>query len=182
MKKNKGKDKNSVFLVIGVLLVVGIITVGYAALSATLSINGTANIGGATWDIHFETIEETDNTNVEATQEPEASGDDTTELTYQVSLTKPGDIYQFTADIVNDGTLDAKLDSLRLEGNTLNYVNYTVTYENGDPIEEDDSLLAGSSVTILVTVQYDRSAVDDDDLSEEPIPLDLSADFDYVQA
>ena len=183
MKKNKGKDKNSVFLVIGILLVVGIITVGYAALQATLQINGTANIGGATWDIHFENIEETAATNVTANPAPSAPDDTTTTLTYGVNLVKPGDIYQFTAKIVNDGTIDARLDELVLSGaSSLPYVSYTITYSDLSPIENDDTLLAEEEWTVLVTVQYSRTAVNQSDLPTDPIGLNLTAAFNFVQA
>ena len=181
MKQNKGKDKNSVFLVIGILLVVAIITVGYAALQTTLQINGDASIGGATWDIHFENIEATNESTVTPTVAPTASGTDTTTLEYEVSLPKPGDVYQFTADIVNDGSLDAKLRSVTKGGNNLNYVIYDISYVNGTQISEDDILEAGHDVTVLVTIQYDKDLVDEDDITGAAVPLELSATFNYVQ-
>ena len=181
MKQNKGKDKNSIFLVIGILLVVGIITVGYAALQATLEINGDASIGGATWDIHFENIESTAASTVDPTVEPTASGTDTTTLEYEVSLPKPGDVYQFTAEIVNDGSIDAKLRSLDKEGNNLDYVVYDITYTGGRQIREDDILEAGDRVTVIVTIRYDKDLVDEDDIVGAAVPLELSATFNYVQ-
>ena len=38
---------------------------------------------------------------------------DTTEVTYEVTLAKPGDFYEFTVDAVNAGTVDAIIDEVR---------------------------------------------------------------------
>ena len=50
--KNKKKYK----LLILVLLILSI-TIGYAALQSTLSINGTSTINNATWDVHWDNLQ-----------------------------------------------------------------------------------------------------------------------------
>ena len=49
------KKKNSSFVVIALLLIVTI-SIGYAALSTTLNINGTSTIKTQTWDVHFANV------------------------------------------------------------------------------------------------------------------------------
>ena len=182
--KNKGKDKSNTLLIVGILLIIGVITVGYATLQTVLNINGTANIGGATWNIHFENIQETTETNVTASTAPVAVGTSTINLSYSVSLVKPGDKYEFTADIVNSGSINAKLSDLTLTGvpNGMDYVSYTVTYADGSAIDEDDVINANASKKILVTVEFDRDNVEGADLSENATALTLAAQFTFVQA
>ena len=50
--KNKKKYK----ILILVLLILSI-TIGYAALQSTLSINGTSTINNATWNIHWNNLQ-----------------------------------------------------------------------------------------------------------------------------
>ena len=49
------KKKNSSFVVIALLLIVTI-SIGYAALSTTLNINGTSTIKKQTWSVYFDTL------------------------------------------------------------------------------------------------------------------------------
>ena len=60
MKKKSGKKV--VLSLLALLLLT--ITVGYAALSTTLNINGTSKINNATWDVHFKNLTVTNNLSV----------------------------------------------------------------------------------------------------------------------
>ena len=55
-KESKKKNNSNTLLVIGLLLLFVVIGVGYAALSSVLQINGTANIGRSSWNVHFENV------------------------------------------------------------------------------------------------------------------------------
>ena len=46
------------------VLLILVVTVGYATLNTTLSINGTSKINNSTWDIHFENYDPTENSTV----------------------------------------------------------------------------------------------------------------------
>lgn len=109
-KDNKKNSKKSVLLL---LLLVLAISVGYAALTTTLKINGSATIKKASWDVHF--VENSVNVNksagATATVEPAVSGNTTTQISYDVTLAEPGDFYEFTVDVKNAGSLAAKLSS-----------------------------------------------------------------------
>ena len=183
MKDNKKKDKNNTLLVVGILLIVGIISIGYATLRTQLKINGTANIGGATWSVYFSNVTATSQSNVTPTTIPSVSGTSTTTLNYGVNLAKPGDIYQFRATVKNDGSIDAKLeDDVILAGlGAITYVRYTATYSDGSAILQDDELAAGDSVDILVTVEYAADLINNDNISEDPVSLNLSCTLNYVQ-
>ena len=105
--KNKKKSKSVVLLLL--LLILGI-SIGYAALTTTLNINGNTTIEKASWDIHFENLVKTTGSEVATV---DASIDDTkTLIEYTVTLPKPGDYFEFTVDMVNNGTIDAMISEV----------------------------------------------------------------------
>ena len=163
------------------LLVVGI-SVGYAALTTTLNINGSTTIEKASWDIHFENLVKSDGT-VPATME--ASIDSTkTLIEYTVMLTKPGDYYEFTVDMVNKGTIDAMISEVLKEGLSTEqekYIEYTATYSDGVELEEKDYLKSGETQNIKVRVKY-REDITAAELPTEETTLNLKFQVTYIQA
>ena len=153
-KRMKYNYKRTFFALFLFLIVLGF-GVGYAYLSTNLSIDGTSHVKSAKWDVHFENVQISDES-VPATQEPTISNDTT--VNFGVTLSSPGDVYEFTADLVNEGTLNAKLGSIEilpvLTTEQQNYFNYTVTYSGDSAINENDALDAGSTETIKVRVEY----------------------------
>ena len=181
MLNRKGKKSSSYIVAIVLLLLVGI-SVGYAAISATLNITGTSNIGKATWDVHFANLNVLDGS-VRATSAAKISSEDTTSVSYEVSLNAPGDFYSFTVDVVNTGTINAKVSEFTLSGLTEDddrYLNYTVKYANGSSVKASDSLNAGGSATLLVKIEFEDE-LDPADLPEDEKSLNLGFAINYVQ-
>ena len=83
------------------------LTVAFASLSQTLTINGSAAVDAASWDIHFEKTsgKETEVKGAATFTEPTLNG--TTIENFSATLTKPGDSVTYYFDIVNNGTVDA---------------------------------------------------------------------------
>ena len=172
--KNK-KQRNSLLLVILLLTV----TIGYAVLTTNLKITGTANIKSNTWDVHFENI--ANQTGVTPTVAPVTDNTTTTELEFTVDLDLPGDFYEFNVDAVNDGSIDAMVSLVTTEFYTVteeneqvvetptekpNYINYTVTYEDGSEILENHLLEKnGGTETYKVRIEYDKNQVASSDVS-----------------
>lgn len=176
------KKKNSSFVVIALLLIVTI-SIGYAALSATLNINGTSTIKTNTWDVHFANVKVTTNTGATVTKAPTITEGKTTEVTYNVALNQPGSVYEFTVDVVNGGTIAAKTSAApTLGGNTQTAIfNYTVTWSDGSPITANTALAAGATKTAKVRVEYKK------DITAAQLPsadtaLSLTCSIPYVQA
>ena len=96
--------------IIALIVAVLGLTVAFAALSETLTINGTASVEAASWDIHFENLTGPD---LEGTGKVNDTAilDGTTISNVNMSVTKPGDSVTYYFDIVNDGTIDAVLDT-----------------------------------------------------------------------
>lgn len=166
-----------------VFFVFASVTVGYAALSTTLSITGKGTLSKNSWDIHFENLVIVDNGASVVTTAPTIDSTKT-KVSFNITLSKPGDAYEFTVDAVNKGTIDAMLSGFSatsLTADQQKYLTYTVTYSDGATISTKDYLKKGTSETIRVRVRFK------DDLSATDLPssaetLNLTATFVYVQA
>jgi len=176
------KAKRKLGIVVLVLLLLGI-SVGYSALSASLNITGTSKIAKTTWDVHFENISVTTGS-VTATTAPTISADKL-QITYAVNLSAPGDFYEFTVNVKNAGTLDAKLSALPTISGVGTaqdvYTNYTFTHSDGTAIAAGETLAAGASRTFKVRVEFD-SNVSASQLPTAEQTLNLTVDMNYVQA
>ena len=81
---NEKKGRGSFIAILVLVLVLGI-SIGYAALSTTLNINGSTTIGKSSWDVHFANVIETAG-GVTATKAAAITAGQTTEVTYEVTL------------------------------------------------------------------------------------------------
>ena len=176
------KKKTRVYMLI-LLLLLGI---GFAALTATLKINGTINIDSASWDVHFENVQVTQGS-VTATTVPTSDNTTTTEMAYAVSFTQPGDFYEFTTDMANDGTINAMVNlvtnkTYQADGETEKqlpaYLKSTVTYNDGTPINKNHLLAKQTSEKIKVRVEF-KTDVNPEDLpsSAETTVFKFSSTF-----
>lgn len=178
---NEKKGRGSFIAILVLVLVLGI-SIGYAALSTTLNINGSTTIGKSSWDVHFANVIETAG-GVTATKAAAITAGQTTEVTYEVTLPTPGTFYEFTVDVVNAGSLDAKTSAIpTLGGNTQPTIfNYTVTWSDGSPITANTALAAGDKKTVKVRIEYKK------DITAAQLPsadtaLSLTCSIPYVQA
>lgn len=171
------RKKASLILVILLLM----ISVVYATLSSTLNINGTSKIAATSWDIHFENVQATSNSNVTPTIAPSALPENkVVSLSYDVALTNPGDVYEFSVDVVNGGTLDGMIELFTstikvgdgpeevVSPSTIpSYLSYSVKYSDNSDIQVNRSLNASTSKTVIVHVE-----LKDDISAEELAELD----------
>jgi len=168
-KRMKYNHKRAFFGMFLFLLIIGF-GVGYAYLSTNLSIDGTSKITGGRWDVHFDNID-VGEYSVSATTEPTISNQTT--VNFGVELKEPGDAYLFTIDLVNNGTIDAKIEDINilptLTSEQQNYFAYSVTYIDMKPIKVNDSIPAGTKETLLVMFRYldqpDNSLYPNDDVN-----------------
>lgn len=140
--------------------------IGYSYLNTSLNITGTNKIENNRWDVHFENIQKVDGS---ADAVVDASIIDDTVVDFDVNLQTPGDFYSFTVDVVNSGTIDAMLSETLKNGLLIEqeaYVEYIVTYSDGEEILLKDSLPGGEKDTLLVTVKYS------DDITAEDLPTE----------
>ena len=188
MKENP-KDKRIVFSVIILVLLLLGISVGYAALSTTLNINGSSRINNARWDIHFENLqfnsESVSLSNGDVI--PTINTSTLTEVTYSITLNNPGEFYEFTVDARNSGTIDGMVSGVSSKMNNSeitilpSFLNYSVTYDDGEVIQANHALYAGEKETYKIRVEY-RSDITANQLPTVPENYTFSFSVYFVQA
>lgn len=161
-------------------ILICLISLGYAILSSNLVIDGTAKISKATWDVHYENINVTAGSVSAAL--PEIL-DDTT-VKYTVNLSKPGDFYEFTVDVVNKGTIDAIIDKViqsELTDKEKKYLSYSLTYDDGSKISQGDELPNKQTKTLKVRLEF-MLDVNASDLPTEGDTINMKLETEYIQA
>ena len=118
-------DRKVLYIVFSMLLVLLVtLSIAYAALSTTLNISGNAEVSAANWDIYFDNIS-LDSGSVSDVVPTIVDGK---KVTFSATLNKPGDYYKFTVDIVNNGSIDAMIDSIEklpeLTSEQAKYIKY----------------------------------------------------------
>lgn len=162
MRKSK-KQRRIMFLLI---LILGI-TIGFALLSTTLLINGTAGIKKNTWDIHWDSTSVVVNPTSVGDTTPSVIGTNDNTVEFETTLELPGEFYEFTVDAINEGTIDGEITlsekkAFQSDGVTEttlpDYIKYTVTYDDGNTPAIGDILKASESKTYKIRVEYDSEA------------------------
>ena len=197
-KERRIKGLSLVALVVAVLG----LTVAFAALSQQLTIEGTATVSRASWDVHF------DNLSLLAKTGGASAGEITDGLGIQggttiklpaITLTKPGDTVSYNVDVVNGGSIDAKVtaipactrtitatsvDSAKNEADKQmvesNFVCKLTYYDSETRTETEvssnDPLLVGNTKKMKITVGYseDATEVPSDDVNVSDIRITMS--------
>ena len=101
------KNKKITLIIVFLSVALVSLTIGYALMSSNLKINTTGMVTPASWRIHFIDSSSTIQGSATVSGLPEKT--DTTELSYNCTLTKPGDQCRVDATIKNDGDINAKL-------------------------------------------------------------------------
>lgn len=173
MKKDRGT--RSIAIVAIILSVLGL-TVGYSALSQTLTINGTGKVMGNDWNVVWTNL-----------SDPVLSGTATAPLKDTITISDtsitltdlilrlPGDSIEYTFDVSNTGDIDAKIGTISINqpeysgtGETSttdvstvqNNFQYQLSYANGSAIAEGDILNAGETKNLRLTVTYKQTATE----------------------
>lgn len=201
--KNKKNIKKGGLSLLVILLLLGI-SLGYAYLTKTLTINGLAKIEANTWKIQWsrkglEKIESKTTNSAseileEATITSSEEGKDLNDVvTFSVKLDKPGDSYSVELFRENAGTIDAILDSYTVEGleGTDNYLTLTLDDSEAEEGFEDESgygnlmskpeLPHGKENKIKLTLKFEED-ITEEDLLDEAANLTVKVKLNYIQA
>ncbi len=170
------------------LLLILFISIGYAILQSNLNITGITGINNVKWDIHWDNLNVTDGSVSDANVTTPATID-TNKITvnYNITLSKPGDYYEFTVDAVNAGTIDGMIESIssKLNGTEITtlptYLNYSVTYSDDQELLINQELKSGTTETYKVRVEYKKD-ISVSDLPGAEQTLNLSFSVTYKQA
>ena len=174
-KRNASKRS---FLILCFIVFLLCLSICYAYLSKSLKLNAVATIDSTMWDVHFENISISEGS-IEGTPE---IGSDKTSISFSFMISEPGDFYEFYVDVVNTGSINARVESLIKTNFTeeqSHYLTFHVTYEDGVDIEKGDILRVGEKERIKVLVQFNRSINVAEISFGETINLDCQ--INYVQ-
>jgi len=167
MEENKNRGFRVIVIFALCFSVIGL-SIGFAAFSQTLNINGTGTLKSNTWKVVFAdlVVPTLVNGNLEGetttSQSINVAG---TTFSFDVALTLPGDKVVYDFKVKNTGTIDAKVTAVVLTGvgvATANKVNYTLTYADGTAISANDILNSGDSKDLKLTVEFDPAATSAD--------------------
>ena len=178
------------------IIVIAIIGIGYAFLVTDLSASGSISVDSNSWSIYWDNVQ-VDNLSKtgdvsDITGEPELpipeivnNDHNSARVSFDVQLNRPGDIYIFTVEVHNGGTLDAMIDDIvwKVNGSPNippDLVCY-VTYNDYVPLEVKEILTVGGVETYKVVVEFNPD-IEEDDLSEYSHIYSLSLEVTYVQA
>lgn len=165
------------------------VSLGYAFIKTDLTINGTSKINATNWNVYFDNVQITAGsvTLSEGDSIPTINSTTLTDITYVITLKEPGDFYEFTVDVVNDGTLDAMIGTITNKLNNVDittlptYMNYSVTYSDGGTIQQNHLLAASTTETYKVRIEY-RTDIDPSDLPSIQQTNVFNFGISYIQA
>lgn len=172
-------ERKSKGIIIGVLCaVIVFMSIGFAALSSQLKINGNATISD-TWNVQIASITKKEgSTGVTETAQPTHTA---TTANFNVSLKEPGDYAIYTVTVKNTGSLDAVLTRITEtegEGGSA-AIKYTVTPAAGSEQGSDLPKTTGTH-TFDVKVEYLSTAVGEN-APEANASKSLTVTLDYNQ-
>ena len=180
------KERSVKILIISILfMLIAGLTVAFSALSTTLNINGTAYLDAAKWGIKFENLSEPvkvgnasviGTSKIEETKSAEIIG-------INVSLSIPGDKVTYTVDLVNKGTINAKIDNIEktvLTSEQQKYLTFKVTDRDGREVSEGDILSKGETRNLTITIEFIKDLTKED-LPKQTSTISLSYKLNFVQ-
>lgn len=155
------------YVVIALVVALLSLSLGYAAFSQNLTINGTAT-GTANWDVKFTSATMSDASHGSAT----VDADDT--VTVAGLMSYPGDGFTVTTEITNNGSVDAKLTSFELvsdDGTPFSNDDIDVSI----PSIQNDSLKAGDVCPVTIAVKWKETS------EVENVNANFKVKFTYEQ-
>lgn len=165
------KSKNVLLLVV-LIAIIGI-AVGYAALSQSLVLNGTATVKGASeWSVHFKDGKVERKSDVGVSDETIAINADELTGTFGATL-EPGASVCYRVTVINDGSIGAVYqDYVVTDNNATDYVTCEVSKAT-----DGDELAINATHDFLVTL----SCKEMDNLPADEVTEEFTVTFNYSQ-
>lgn len=164
--------------IIGVIVFVLAVAVGYALFSETLNINGTATAKGD-FDVEFTevgTITKTGYTDVDGTNDIAVISADKNTLTVKVNkLDYPGAYVEIPVTITNKGSVPAKLKEIKETGLTQENRAIKVTYTG--IAASDTAINQNETQSMTIKVEWDK----DVNTSSENVEFKIQLNYEQAQ-
>lgn len=158
--------KKSKLLVIIILLVLSI---------ANIVVVDALSNNNSTWDIHYDNLRVLEG----STNGTAKISKDKNNINYDVYLDRPGDFYEFSVDVKNDGSYDAVVDTFT-KSNTKSYLDYSIKYSDGRTIKKGDVLKRHDSKKLIIRIEYKKD-ITSKELPQEDETISLPISINYRQ-
>ncbi len=167
------RDKKNI-MIVALLIAVVFMSVGYALLSTKLDIQGTSSIIDPVWDVGIVSISEN-------STEGYANSLNSTVINkfsakFNVELQMPNDKVTYTINVKNEGTIDAKLNSITIMPEDYNegFIIYDI-----EGIKAGEILSVGQSKAFTLSVMYNSDAMGQP--QKEELTKEINLILDYIQ-
>ena len=158
------RRKGKLYVILSLILVVGLMIVGYAAYNQHLSISETSKID-SNFNILITNIE-TKEVGGEAINESDPTYNGL-EANFNITFNKKNDYIEYNVEVSNKGSIEAYLNQIKIENANSKVVN--MSYRD---INIGEELLVGESKTFVVRIEYKGGSGS----GEITLNLDYSAD------
>lgn len=161
------------------LVLILFISIGFAVLTANLNLTTNLSFRENTWDVHFENAEVMYSSTA-LNNSVTLDTNNKTSISFETTLVKPSDYIDFSFYVVNNGTIDAQLNSITttLTTEQQEYITYNITYDlDNTAVANNDYLYRGQSRKINVHFEYKYDV--DNFYSGEAISPTIT--FKYIQ-
>ena len=158
------RRKGKLYVILSLILVVGLMIVGYATYNQHLSISETSKID-SNFNILITNIE-TKEVGGEALNESEPTYNGL-EANFNITFNKKNDYIEYNVEVSNKGSIEAYLNQIKIENENSKVVN--MSYRD---INIGEELLVGESKTFVVRIEYKGGSGS----GEITLNLDYSAD------
>lgn len=152
MRYSKRRKRN--YIIVGLCAVVLLMTIGYAYFSNVLNISSTAEIT-SNWDVEITKIETIDKVGDADNKEMPTFTRNSADI--NATFLSPGDSIKYQITVSNLGTIDAVIDSVKLEMDSQNVIIHEI-----EGITARENLEAGDSKTFTLTMTFNK------DITSEP--------------
>lgn len=143
--------KKQIHILQGLIILIIILIAGLLSIRFIYKINHEKMDTTYMWNINFNNLKITKNS-----KKGKITLEDNT-INLDLTLEKETEFYEFSIDIENSGTLDAKLQELNLQvNNPKNILTYKLTYQNGTEIKKGDILYSNTKESIIVRIDYPK--------------------------
>lgn len=169
----KNRDRKNI-MIIALLVTVMFMSVGYSLLSTQLEIKGTSTIVDPVWDVNIASISSTETTghgkSISATIENKFSAK------FNNEFVMPGDRVTYVINVKNEGTLNAKLNSITIEPESKKNDAIIYTIEG---LEAGELLPRGETKMFTLTAEYNPEYTEE--VEKEDLTKEITLLLDYVQ-
>ena len=179
IKRSAIKKRLTVLVAVFFVMFVGI---GYAYVKRTLNINNNTKISNLSWNLHFDSLDVATGSVTPLSQT--VVSQDNMSITSNLEFKNDGEFYEYTVDVVNDGSINAMIESV--EGLTLTneqskYFDYSATWADGTSILQNQQLPGGTREKIKVRISL-KDNLTINDLPTESVDVKFTLKLNYIQA